>query len=375
MSPNSAHATSLASLDTTSTLADLHVLDRSIARLYHWLKVTSPLASDAPPKLKGRAQRKLIAISNMHAQKESKRDQVRTELFGAASGHDGHVTESGVGEDGQSSDDDSGASSDDDSGARQQHTQDQLLPVRRRVSPPLEHCEYRVMSPPPTFPQNWALARSSLGQPSHVPKHSGQAPRNDDARQSARTEVSTIGQFASSRQTTNTARQGAALCRNNHLRYGAPSGRADHVSAPTATTGHRTLPRGQLCTHAAVTDNQRGKKIALEVKEVEEEEVKEELRKRHAANKKNAAVHRSKHDDEELVPERPRPKRSRCNPVRLSFCYPSRHVENRDQVHAADVANMPTAAPTVVVAPLAPATAAPVAAPGLAVITPTAQLA
>ncbi|EKM50306.1 uncharacterized protein PHACADRAFT_201145 [Phanerochaete carnosa HHB-10118-sp] len=161
MSPNSAHATSLASLDTTSTLAELHVLDRSIARLYHWLKVTSPLTSDAPPKLKGRAQRKLIAISNMHTQKESKRDQVRTKLFGAASGHDGHVTESGVGEDGQSSDDDSGASSDDDSGARQQHAQDQLLPVRRRVSPPLEHRKYRVMSPPPTFPQNWDEFRLS----------------------------------------------------------------------------------------------------------------------------------------------------------------------------------------------------------------------
>ncbi|EKM50307.1 uncharacterized protein PHACADRAFT_201146 [Phanerochaete carnosa HHB-10118-sp] len=119
----------------------------------------------------------------------------------------------------------------------------------------------------------------------------------------------------------------------------------------------------------------RGKKTALEVKAVEEEEVKEELRKRHTANKENAAVRRSKHDDEECVSERPRPKRSRRNSVRLSFCYPSRHVENRDRVHAAGVSNVPTAVPTVVVAPLAPTTAAPVAMPGLAVITPTAQLA
>ncbi|EKM48645.1 uncharacterized protein PHACADRAFT_202566 [Phanerochaete carnosa HHB-10118-sp] len=128
----SARVTSSTSPATASTLAELHDLDRSIAWLDHWLKVTTALASDAPPdpELRGVVRRKLIAMSDVHAQKESERYRVRAEPFGAASGDDGYATESDVEEDDQSGDKESGYGGDDDS----DDAQNQLLPVRRRPS-------------------------------------------------------------------------------------------------------------------------------------------------------------------------------------------------------------------------------------------------
>ncbi|EKM48301.1 uncharacterized protein PHACADRAFT_202987, partial [Phanerochaete carnosa HHB-10118-sp] len=357
-------ATSSASPATTSRLAEIHTLNTEIAWLRRWLKVTTALASDAPPDLRGVAQRKLVAMSDLLADREARRDRLDVEQFGAASDHDGYATEPDVEEDGRSSDnendysgdesdysgdesgysgdesgysgDESGYSGDDDS----DDAHGQLLPVRRLVSPPPQHREYRVISPPPTFLQNRATARSSLEQPSHVAEYSSQASRDDNVRRGARTAISTAGQFVSNRQALNTAGQGAALSRNNLLQYDAPSGRADHVSAPLAISGYRD---------AAVTENQRGKKRALEVEE--------ESRKGHAANKYDDD------DDDERHQESRRPKRGRPSPVHPSFCHSSYHVENRDRVHAASVVNVPTAAPVAIAAPPASMPAALVVAP------------
>ncbi|EKM48397.1 uncharacterized protein PHACADRAFT_202865 [Phanerochaete carnosa HHB-10118-sp] len=347
MSPNSARATSPASPDTTSTLASLHELDRPIA----------PLASDAPPELQGVAQRKLIDISDMRAQKESGRDRVRAELFGAASGHDGHVTESDVEADGQSSDDDSGAGSDDDS----DDAQGQLLPVRRHVSPPLEHFEYRVVSPPSTFPQNWVLGSRRMS-PNTTAKH-------PETTTFDKRPVQRYPPLASPHRTDKQRTQP----------YKAPPCLAttplpsDAMHLRAAPTASKPQPSQSIITHAPTAENQKGKKRALEIVEVKEEEVDEKPRKRHAANRENFTARYSKYDDEERVPEGPRPKRSRRNPVRSSLCHPSRHVENHDRLRAAGVSNVPTAAPIAVVARLAPATAAPGAAPGPAVVAPAAQ--
>ncbi|EKM47978.1 uncharacterized protein PHACADRAFT_203422, partial [Phanerochaete carnosa HHB-10118-sp] len=354
MLPNNTRATSPVLPATTSRLAEL---DTSIAWLDHWLETTNGPASDAPPGLRGIAQRDRVDMSDLHAEREEKRDLLDAELFDFASDHDGYVAESDVEENGQSSDDESGYDGDGDSDG----AHGQLLPVRRRVSPPLEHREYRVVSPPPAFLQNRALARSSLGQPSHVPEHSVQAPRDSDVRRGTRTAVFTVGQFASNRLTTNTAGQGAALSRNHHLQYNAPSGCADRVSTPLATGGYRNAP---------VTENQRGKKRAREVEEVKEEEVDEKPRKRHAADKENVAAGPSEYDDDDDDHESRRPQRST---VRPSFCHPSRYVENRDRLHVAGAANMSAAAPATPVAPPAPMPAAPVAAPIPAVAVPAAQ--
>ncbi|EKM57461.1 uncharacterized protein PHACADRAFT_251122 [Phanerochaete carnosa HHB-10118-sp] len=150
MPTNNTHATLPASPATTSTLAELHDLDMSIAWLDHRLETTNAPASDAPHDLRGVAQRDRVSMSDQLAEREAKRDRPDAELFGAASDYDGYATESDVEEDGQSSDDDSGYGGDVDS----DDAQGQLPPVRRRVSPPLEHHEYRVVSPLPTFLQN-----------------------------------------------------------------------------------------------------------------------------------------------------------------------------------------------------------------------------
>ncbi|EKM57460.1 uncharacterized protein PHACADRAFT_192608 [Phanerochaete carnosa HHB-10118-sp] len=128
-----------------------------------------------------------------------------------------------------------------------------------------------------------------------------------------------------------------------------------------ATSGYRD---------AIKTENQRGKKRAREVEDVKEEDVDEEPRKRHAANKEKAAPGPSEYDDDD---EGFRPKRNRRRPPRPSFCHPSCHVENRDGVHAAGAANVPIAAPAAVVALPAPVQAAPVAAPMPAAVALAAQ--
>ncbi|EKM48009.1 uncharacterized protein PHACADRAFT_203372 [Phanerochaete carnosa HHB-10118-sp] len=316
---------------TTSRLAEL---DTSIAWLDHWLETTNGPASDAPPGLRGVAQRDRVDMSDLHAEKEEERDLLDAELFDSTSDHDGYATESDVERNGQSSDDESGYDGDDDS----DDAHGQLLLVRRLVSPPLEHSEYRVVSPPPIFLQNRALARSSPGQLSRVPEYSGQAPGDDDVRQAARTVVSTAP----------------------HPRYNVPSGRADHVVALFTTSGYRD---------ASEKENQRGKKRALEVEEVKEE-VDEKPRKRHAANKENVAARPRKHDDDDHDLESCRPQRSA---VRPSFCHPSRYVKNRDRLRTAGAANAPTAAPATPVALPTPIPAAPVAAPIPATAAPAAQ--
>ncbi|EKM50299.1 uncharacterized protein PHACADRAFT_264910 [Phanerochaete carnosa HHB-10118-sp] len=150
MPMNNTHATSPASPATTSTLAELHDLHRSTAWPDSWLETTNAPASDAPHDLRGVVQRDRVGMSDQLAERETKRDRLDAELFGAAGDYDGYATESNVEEDGQSSDDDSGYGGDIDSDG----AQGQLPPVRRRVSPPLEHREYRVVSSPPTFLQN-----------------------------------------------------------------------------------------------------------------------------------------------------------------------------------------------------------------------------
>ncbi|EKM50279.1 uncharacterized protein PHACADRAFT_201118 [Phanerochaete carnosa HHB-10118-sp] len=360
------------------TLEDLYALEESVEWLDRLLAALHDLALDAPPDLRGVAQRNLVTISDLHVEKESEWDRVAAELYGAdPSDHDSYATETDVEEDGQLSDEgsshDGDSDSDDDGDDDTGDVQGQFLPVRLHLSPPPEHREYRVMSPPPTFLENRALVRPSPGQPSSAFAFNGQAPRDNDVRRGTCTVVSTVVQFASHRTTLNTTEQGAALSRNHHLRYDAPLGRADHVSAPLTTSGYRALSHRQPWTHAPKTDNQRGKKRSLEVEEVKEEEVGGEPRKRHAANKENVAAGPSEDDDDDRAHEGPRPKRSRPSPVRPSFCHPSRHVENRDRARAAGAASVQTAAPAAVVASPPPTPAAPVVVPVPAVAALAAQ--
>ncbi|EKM50289.1 uncharacterized protein PHACADRAFT_264902 [Phanerochaete carnosa HHB-10118-sp] len=143
-------------------------------------------------------------------------------------------------------------------------------------------------------------------------------------------------------------------------------------SGPSQSIIVRSLPISFGRTHLRQRIN-RKKERALEIVEVKEEEVDEKPRERHAVNKENVAAGPSKYDDEERVPEVPRPKRSRRSPLRPPFRHPSRHVENCDRLRAAGAANVPTAAPAAVVAPPAPVQAAPVATPMPVIVALAAQ--
>ncbi|EKM48899.1 uncharacterized protein PHACADRAFT_265999 [Phanerochaete carnosa HHB-10118-sp] len=142
-----------------STLEDLYALEDSVEWLDRLLAALHDLAPDAPPDLRGVAQRNLVTISDLHVEKESERDRVAAELYGAnPSDHDGYATEPDVEEDGRLGDDESGYSGDDDrdGGGDDDNgdAQGQPLPVHQRVSPLPDHRAYRVVNPPPTFLKN-----------------------------------------------------------------------------------------------------------------------------------------------------------------------------------------------------------------------------
>ncbi|EKM50300.1 uncharacterized protein PHACADRAFT_214009, partial [Phanerochaete carnosa HHB-10118-sp] len=270
-------------------------LDDSVEELDSWLTIYRRLVRTAPPSLLEIAQTALGAMNDVYIKRVEEQDQVGAELVGAERGRATARVDSVAQEHGLRSSHGGDDNGDDARG--------QPLPARR----PEQYGRYSDASLLITFLQNQALARPlSPRQPTHVPGYNDQPPRENNVRQAARTVVSTAIQFTSNRPTADTTEQGAALPRSYPLssQCDLPSGRADHLSNPVATSGpgYRVRSPPQLwalapkvlyCRPAAhanavigrsgyrksltpQTENQKGKKRALDVEEVEEDNVDEE---------------------------------------------------------------------------------------------------